>query len=137
MLLEDTLPIWLQAASRRDFTLVVAGRTSGIFRGAVTHRPYALRVIGRNLILEFEDAGILTITDPSGIRVGPNGGLLVRNAREVRFAMDGPGPPNEARRACEELFQRVGPVVHFRRRGEDFTTATMLGYVGDEFVALR
>ena len=131
--MEDLLTTWRRASGERDFLLVIAGRISGVHDEKGKHRPIACQVAGATVIIQFEGTESLTISNPRDMIIGPNGELIVRDASEATFTWYS----QVAHELCEEVFNKVGRFINFRRTGAAFATSAFLPYKADVFIVLR
>jgi hypothetical protein len=132
--MEDALLTWLRASHGHHLLLIIAGRLSGIHGWRREHLPIAYQVIGSTVIIHFDGSECLTISDVTGLKLHPDGQLVVQDASEVRFSWCSETDPAEN---CEEIFTRGSRAISFSRTDDLYTTSTLFALPKDSFVLLR
>jgi hypothetical protein len=135
--MEETLSAWLRASGERDFLLVIGGRKSGVHDGKGKHKPLDYQIDGLTVIIQFDGAERLFISNATEIILQSSGELVVKDASEVRFAWYSHNDPAVAHKLCEEVFKKVGKFIDFSHTGASFITSGGFAYEGDQFVILR
>jgi hypothetical protein len=133
--MEEILLAWIRSARGRHFSLIIAGRLSGIHSWKSTHVPLDYEVDDDStVIIYFDRSERLSISDAQGVVMQPNGELWVGDAHEVRFTWNSDKDPNKD---CEEIFKKVGKSISFDRTDDLYTTGMAYGSLEGEFVVLR
>jgi len=114
---EPTLRLWLKQSAARYLDIEIAGRTLGGRHGEAMQRPRAFQLLGSVLVIRFAGTERMVVTRPSGLRIGPDGDLVIRRADDVRFGWHYYGRPRLPENWCEEVYRRRAGKIEFVRLG--------------------
>ena len=93
--------------------------------------------MGDVLVLRFACGARLMVTDPRGVRLAADGGLVVADASDVRFGGHFYGRPQTAESWCEHIYRRDGLQVDQTRLGPVMPGEALFAFDGPALVALE
>lgn len=96
-----------------------------------------MEVVGDVLVLRFSSGERLVVTDPRGVRLAADGGLVVADASDERFGWHFYGGPQTAENWCEQIYRRDGPQVDQTRLGPLMPGESLFAFDGPALVALE